>query len=54
MEEDDNQIKMTCQRCNSFGTCKVRSGELLYITFLCAGLYTIGLYPEEIYPKNTS
>ena len=26
MEKDDNQFKITCQRCNSFVTCKVRIG----------------------------
>ena len=29
MEEDDNLFKTTCQICNGFVTCKVRSGELL-------------------------
>ena len=38
MEEDDNQLKITRQHCNMFVTCKDRSGELLYITFLHSGL----------------
>ena len=52
MEEDDNQLKTTCQHCNGFITCKVRSGELIYIKFLHSGLSTIGLYPEEFDPEN--
>ena len=39
---------MTCQRLNGFLTCKVGSVELLYITFLHAGLSTLGLYPEDL------
>ena len=52
MEEDDNKFKITCQCCNGFVTCKGRSGELIYITFLHYGLYSIGLYPEELDPEN--
>ena len=50
MEKDGNQLKITCQWCNGFTTCKGRSGELLYINFLCAEFSTIGPYPEEIGP----
>ena len=50
MEEDDNLLKIICQLGNGFVTCKVRSGELLYINFLHAGLYNIGLYPENVHP----
>ena len=49
MKEDDNQFKITCQRCNVFLICKGRSGELLYITFLHAVLSTLGLYTEELH-----
>ena len=28
------------------------SEELIYITFLHAGIYSIGLYPEELDPEN--
>ena len=48
MEEDDNQFKITYQRFNGFVTCKVRSGEMLYINFLRDELFTLGLYPEEL------
>ena len=48
MEENDNQSKITCQRCNGFVTCKGMSGELLYITFLNAGFSTLGRYTEEL------
>ena len=51
MEEDDNQIKITCKLCNGFVTFKVRSAEILYITFIHAGLSTLGLYTEEIHPE---
>ena len=52
IEEDNNKFKMNCKRCNGFVTCKVRSGELLYITFIHSGLSTLGLYPEELDPEN--
>ena len=48
MEEECNKFKITCQRCNGFVTCSVNSGEVLYITFLHAGMSTIGLYPEDL------
>ena len=50
MEEDDNQFKITCQSCIYFVIFKGRSRELLYITFIHAGLYTLGPYPEDIDP----
>ena len=52
MEEDDNQLKITCQRCNGFVKFKGRSGELLYITFFHAELSTIGTYPEDLGQEN--
>ena len=51
MEEYDNLFKITCQRYYVFVTYKVSSGALLYITFLCAVLSTIVLYPEELDPE---
>ena len=54
MEEDDNQFKITCQRCNAFVTCKGRNGELLYINFLCGVFSTLGLYPEYIDPEKST
>ena len=51
MEEDDNQFKITCQFCNGFVTCKGSSGELIYITFLRAGLTVLGQYPEGLDPE---
>ena len=48
MEEDDNLFKITFQHCNGFVTCKVRSVELLYITFLRYILSTIGPYTEYL------
>ena len=47
MEEDNNKLKIAFQRCNGFVTCSGRSVELIYITFIHAGMYTLGLYPEE-------
>ena len=52
MEEDDNQFKITCQRFNSFVICSGRSVEVLYITFLCDGMSTLGLYPEKLFKEN--
>ena len=50
MEEDDTLFKINCQRYNYFVTCKGSSGELLYITFLHAGLSALVLYHEELDP----
>ena len=52
MEEDNNQLKITCQPCNSFVTCSGKSGEILYNTFFHAGVSTLGIYPEELDPEN--
>ena len=52
MEENNNQFKITCQCFNYFLTCKFINGELLYITFLHTGLYTLGLYSEELDTEN--
>ena len=48
MEEDDNKLRITHQHCNGFVTCSGRSVELIYTTFIHAGMYTLGLYPDEI------
>ena len=52
MEEDDNEFKINCQSCNVFLTCSDRCGELLNITFIHAGMSTLGLYPEMIVPGS--
>ena len=52
MKEDDNIFKINRQRCNGFVTCKGRSGELIYITFLQDGLSANVLYPEDIDDEN--
>ena len=52
MEDDDNQFKIACQCYNGFVTCYDRSGELIYTTFLHSSMYTIGLYPEDLFPEN--
>ena len=52
MLEDDNQLRITFQRCNGFVTCSAWIAEVLYINFLCAGMSTLGLYPEEIVPGD--
>ena len=49
MEEDDNKLKITCQCCNGFVTCSVRSEEMFYITFIHSGMSTLGIYPEVLY-----
>ena len=48
MDEDGNQFKITCKRCNDFETRSVRSGEMLYIIFLHYGIHTIWLHPGEL------
>ena len=45
-------IKITCQCCNGFVRFSGRSEEILYITFICAGMSTLGLYPEELVTEN--
>ena len=52
MEEDDNQFNIAYQHCNGFVIFKVRSVEMLYITFLHSVMYNLGLYIEEIVPEN--
>ena len=52
MEEDYNQLKITCQRCNGFVICSGRSEELLYINFIHAGFFTLGLHPKYLFPEN--
>ena len=52
MEEDGNQLKITCKGCNGFVTCSGRSGELLYFNFLVAEISTLALYPEYILQEN--
>ena len=49
MDDVDKLFKITCQCCNGYLICAVRNGELLYITFLHAGMSSIVLYPEDIY-----
>ena len=50
MEEDDNQFKITCQWCNGFVKCSGRSVELLSVTFIHAGFFTLGIYTENLDP----
>ena len=52
MEEDNNQLKISCQCCNGFVTYSGSSVILLYITFIRSGFSTLGLYPEELDPEN--
>ena len=52
MEEDYNQLKITCKIHIGFVTCSGRSGELIYITFLHYGMSTLGLYTEELVSEN--
>ena len=52
MKDYDNKCKRTCQRCNGFSICTGGTGELLYITFLCAVSSTIGIYSEDLDAEN--
>ena len=45
IEDDGNQLKITCRRCNGFVKFSGRSGELIHIKFLIYGMYTIALHP---------
>ena len=50
--DDDKPFKITCQRCNAFVRCDVKSISLLYINFIYAGMSTLRLYLEELVPEN--
>ena len=50
MEEEDSKLKLTCQHYNDFVKWYGKSVELIYITFIHAGIYTLGIYPEELVP----
>ena len=51
-EEDNKPLKINCRLFDGFFTCSEKSGELLYITFTHAVLYTLGINTEDIDPKN--
>ena len=46
LNENDKPIKITCKICNRYIRFSGKSGELIYINFIHAGMYTIGIYPE--------
>ena len=50
-EEDDKPLKVTCQRFNGFVTRFGRSRELIYITSILSGMFTLGPYPKELVPE---
>ena len=50
--QDDTLLKITSQSCNGFLTYKVRSEELIYITFIYYVLSTLVIYPEYLDPEN--
>ena len=52
MEEDDNQLEINCQNCNSFVTCKGRSVELFYVNFLYDIFSKLGRYTKGLDPEN--
>ena len=52
MEEHDTVLKITCQICNDFVTCKGRSRELLYTNFIHSGWSSFVIYTEEFDPKH--
>ena len=52
IDEDTNKLIITCKKFNGFEKCKGRSVELLYITFIHAGLSTTGIYPEDLDPEK--
>ena len=45
------QFRITCKHCNGFVTCSFSSVELIYITFIHAGISTIGIHPGEVVPE---
>ena len=45
MDDNDKQLKTTCQWSIVFVRCSVKSGEVIYINFLHLGMSTLGLYP---------
>ena len=52
VDDDDKPSKITCQRCNGYVRCDGKNGELIYITFLHAGMSTLGIYPKELSPEK--
>ena len=52
VDDDNKPFKINCQICNDFLTCAGKSGDILYIAFLHAGMSTIGIYPEDINTEN--
>ena len=44
--DGDKPFKINCQLFNGFIRCSGKSGEPIYITFLHADMYALGLYPE--------
>ena len=47
---DDNNkpSKITYKHCNGFLRRYGKTGKLIYINFINSGIYTIGIYPEDI------
>ena len=52
LEDDDKPFKTTCKQYIGFLIFSGKIGELLYIIFIHAGVYNIGLYPKDIVPEN--
>ena len=52
LKEYDKQFKIKFQLCNAFATCSGTRGEMIRITSIHYGIYTLGLYPEELDLEN--
>ena len=52
VNDDEKPFIITCQCFNGYVKCAVKSGEIIYITFLHAGMVSLGLYPEELGTHN--
>ena len=51
---DAKPFKITCRHCTGYVRFSIKSGELLYITFIHEGMAIIRIYPEEIDPEYLS
>ena len=52
VDDDDKPLKIHCSHCNRYIKISGRSGEILYVNFLHAGMTNIGLYPKYLDTKQ--
>ena len=52
VDDENKPLKIIRQNCNVYAKCSSSNGELLYITFLYAGMATLGIYHGDIKPEH--